>query len=549
MEDPTLAYVRIGRGRVLRASLRARLAAGAVLLFLEKICLNLFVDFDSAQAAQGLGAAVRISQHWGFRFLMTLAIALALFAYVHGSSRLAEVDAATRAAPPRPKWLVLHAALLPPLAAISYLLYGDHSVHIPLALLLSSWLLLALAAVVALFTALAPWRLWRRAARELGVLWGYAAIAAAGAASAMEWSQSLWTGMARITFEAVRALLVPLIPNIQTDPATLIIDTGHFAVEVTSVCSGLEGMGLMLAFCAVWLVLCRREYRFPQALLLIPAGLALSFALNVLRIATLVLIGHAGWPDTAVYGFHSQAGWITFNAAAGLIAYASRRAFSLNRPAPRDTVIETDNPTAAYLVPFLAILAAGMLAQAFSSGFETLYFLRPAAAAVALYGYWPKVAGLDWSVSWRGAAIGLVAFAVWAIGAHYLTRPMVIPASLAAMSPAPRIAWIAIRTAASVVLVPVAEELAYRGFLLRRLVAADFSAVRFQACGPWALLVSSVAFGLGHGSLWLPGMVTGLLYGGLLIRTGRMGDAVVAHATTNAAVALAVLIGGQWQLW
>jgi exosortase E/protease (VPEID-CTERM system) len=144
-----------------------------------------------------------------------------------------------------------------------------------------------------------------------------------------------------ITFEAVRGLLAPLIPNIQTDPTTSVIDTGHFAVEVSSVCSGLEGMGLMLVFCAVWLVLCRREYRFPQALLLIPAGLVLSFALNVLRIATLVLIGHAGWPDTAVYGFHSQAGWITFNAAAGLIAHLSRRPASLNRPAPRDAMIET----------------------------------------------------------------------------------------------------------------------------------------------------------------------------------------------------------------
>jgi exosortase E/protease (VPEID-CTERM system) len=531
------------------ASLGARLAAAAGLLFLEKLCLNFFVDFSSTQAARGLGAAIRIAQHWGFRFVVTLAIALALFIYVRASDRLAKIDAATRGIPLRPKWLVLHVALLPPLAAASFLLYGDHSVHIPLALLVSSWLLLALAAVLALWTALAPWPLWRRAARESGVLLGYAALAAAGAASAMQWSQGLWTGMARITFEAVRGLLAPLIPNIQTDPSTLIIDTGHFAVEVSSVCSGLEGMGLMLAFCGVWLVLCRREYRFPRALLLIPAGLVLSFVLNVLRIATLVLIGHAGWPDTAVYGFHSQAGWITFNAAAGLIVYVSRRPLGRESPAPRDAIVETENPTAAYLVPFLAILAAGMLARAFSAGFETLYFLRPAAAAVALYWYWPKVAALDWSVSWRGAATGLMAFVVWAVGAHYFTQAMPIPTSLAAMPPALRIAWITIRTAASVVLVPVAEELAYRGYLLRRLVAADFSAVRFQSCGPWALVVSSVVFGLGHGSLWLPGMVTGLLYGALLIRTGRMGDAVVAHATTNAAVALSVLIGEQWQLW
>ncbi len=33
------------------------------------------------------------------------------------------------------------------------------------------------------------------------------------------------------------------------------------------------------------------------------------FALNALRIAILMLIGNAGFPDVAAYGFHSQAGW------------------------------------------------------------------------------------------------------------------------------------------------------------------------------------------------------------------------------------------------
>jgi exosortase E/protease (VPEID-CTERM system) len=524
-------------------------ATAAALLFLEKWGLNFFVDFAGAQAARGIGAAVRIAQHWGFRFLVTLAITLALLTYVRGRERLAEVDAAARGAPFRMKWLLLHAALLPPIAVVSLLLYGDHGLRIPFLVLLSSWLLLAFAAVFAVFTAIAPWPLWLRGARELGILWLYAAIAATGAAAAIQWSQALWTGMARTTFAAVQTLLAPLIPGLRADPAALTLDTGRFAVEVTSVCSGLEGMGLMLVFCGVWLAAFRREYIFPQALLLIPAGLMLVFVLNVLRIATLVLIGHAGWPDTAVYGFHSQAGWIAFNGAAVLIAFASKKSPWLSRSAWRDTVIETENPTAAYLVPFLAILAAGMLARAFSAGFETLYVFRPVAAAVALYVYWPRLASLDWRASWRGVATGLAAFVVWSIAAHFFTQHNAIPATLAAMSPTLRALWIVTRIGASVVLVPVAEELAYRGFLLRRLVAADFSAVGFQTVGAWPLIISSATFGLGHGSMWLAGVVAGLLYGALLIRSGRMGEAVVAHATTNGAVALSVLFGGQWQLW
>jgi exosortase E/protease (VPEID-CTERM system) len=411
------------------------------------------------------------------------------------------------------------------------------------------WLLLALLSVLALFVALAPWALWRRGASELGVLWWYALAAAGIAASSIQWSQGLWTGGARMTFAAVYYLLAPFIPQLRADPATLVIDTGRFAVQVSAVCSGLEGSALMLAFCGAWLTLFREEYIFPRALILIPTGVVVSFALNILRIIALVLIGHAGWFEMAVYGFHSQAGWIAFNCGAGLIALISKTNPWLNRTATSGRTGGTENMTAAYLVPFLAILAAGMVARALSTGFETLYFLRPLAATFALYRYWPKLTALDWRVSWRGPAIGAAAFLLWDVAAHYVTKPTHMPGTLATMSPFARDLWVAMRVGGSVLVVPVAEELAYRGFLLRRLVATEFETVPFQRIGPWPLLLSAAVFGLGHGSMWLPAIGAGLLYGTLLIRTGRMGEAVVAHAMTNVLVTLQVLFGNQWQLW
>ncbi|HEY0341242.1 MAG TPA: CAAX prenyl protease-related protein, partial [Steroidobacteraceae bacterium] len=162
---------------------------------------------------------------------------------------------------------------------------------------------------------------------------------------------------------------------------------------------------------------------------------------------------------------------------------------------------------------------------------------------------WPALRSLSWSVSWRGPAVGLVVFGCWALGAHFLTSQTPIPSKLAALSPTLGGLWIAIRIGSSVILVPLAEELAYRGFLLRRLVAAEFQTVRFQAVRPWALLVTAIAFGVGHGSMWLPGIAAGLLYGAELIRSGSMGEAVAAHATTNGLIAAWVLLGDQWQLW
>jgi membrane protease YdiL (CAAX protease family) len=61
--------------------------------------------------------------------------------------------------------------------------------------------------------------------------------------------------------------------------------------------------------------------------------------------------------------------------------------------------------------------------------------------------------------------------------------------------------------------------------------------------------VTAIAFGVLHGALWLPGIAAGVAYGLLLMRTGRMGEAVAAHATSNLLLAIWVLAAGQWQLW
>ncbi len=161
----------------------------------------------------------------------------------------------------------------------------------------------------------------------------YAVVAALLGTGVWQWSDKLWVPAAGLTFDLVRLVLYPLLPTLSADTATRVLATDQFEVEVSDVCSGLEGMGLILAFSVAWLVYFRREYVFPRALLLIPVGLAAMFALNVFRIAALMLIGNAGYPDVASFGFHSQAGWIAFNSVACGLVFVSRRSSWLNRVA------------------------------------------------------------------------------------------------------------------------------------------------------------------------------------------------------------------------
>ena len=519
------------------------------MLFAEKSALNLLVDFRLADAAGGLAVLFRLAQHFGLRFAVTFAVALALLLYVRTDPALLELNNEGREAPLQPAWLALHCVLMAAVAGAVRNLYGDHGLHLPFAVLGSAAVLLSAAATLALLLALAPWPLWHRVARAVGMRWAYSAFAAAVGTGAILWSQELWAPTAQLTFDLVRDVLSPVLPTLQADAAARILRTPRFAIEVSSICSGLEGVGLMLAFCSAWLFYFRAEYRFPRALLLVPAGVLLIFALNIVRIAALVLIGNAGYPAIAVYGFHSQAGWIAFNCAACGLAFASRRSRWLNRTVTRDDRALTTNSTAAYLLPLLGILAAGMISRASSSGFETWYALRLIVAAAALAIGWRPLTRLDWRFGWRGIAVGAAVFALWLGAARLILAPHAMPAPLAAMPAWGRMLWIVSRALTAVLLVPIAEELAYRGYLMRRLRAEDFESVAFASVGWGSLLVTAIAFGVLHGALWLPGIAAGVAYGLLLMRTGRMGEAVAAHATSNLLLAIWVLAAGQWQLW
>jgi membrane protease YdiL (CAAX protease family) len=64
-----------------------------------------------------------------------------------------------------------------------------------------------------------------------------------------------------------------------------------------------------------------------------------------------------------------------------------------------------------------------------------------------------------------------------------------------------------------------------------------------------ALALTAIIFGAAHGALWIPGIFAGLAFGLVLIRRGRFGEAVAAHAAANALIAASVLGWDQWQLW
>ena len=529
-----------------------RAVALAVLFAAELTVLSVWLDSGSLRAQSNV---IRFIHQWGAWILRVIVGFAALFGtliWLKNKSRLAGLDADLKHLSLQKRFLAAHVLAMAVFVLLSSRLFAVSLSAAGSTLLACAWILSGLMAIVAGALAFIPAFAWRRVIEGTGPLWIYTLAAIIVACFAGNSSRELWVPVSRITFALVRLMLAPFYAHIVADPASMTLGTSRFSVEIAPECSGFEGMGLIAAFSIVWLFLFRRECRFPQALSLVPAGIILIFLLNAVRIALLIAIGDGGAQGIALGGFHSQAGWISFNVMAlGLAASARNlRWISVHPYRDQAAPVLRENPVAPWVLPFVAILAAGMLTRAVSAEFEWLYPARFVVAATTLWIFRRAYASLDWKVSLAGPFAGLLVFAIWILpdvlsGSH--AEP--VPAALTTALPWQRFIWITVRALAAATTVPLAEELAFRGFLLRRLVSADFEAVPFNRLPWFPILVSSVLFGLLHGQRWLAGSVAGLLYAFVVRRRGHFGEAVTAHATTNVLIAGSVLLRGQWQLW
>jgi exosortase E/protease (VPEID-CTERM system) len=444
------------------------------------------------------------------------------------------------------RWIALHAAGVA-LLVLPLVVTGGQGLAERFALAAMSWAPGAAAAAVGGVLWLAPPRGW--AALERGERRAIVPIFAAAALlpDLAEAALPLWDlrGLTAATFLAVFLLLRGTSAEAAADPATFVIGVDDFFVHIARQCSGVEGFALVTAFTALYAVLFRAEVRPSRfALVVLPLGLLASWWLNVLRIAALILIGAHLSPGIAVNGFHSYAGWMFFVALAlGMLWLVQRSDWLHRRPvrAVAPALPLRADPVAAAILPFVAFMAAGVVAGALFSHPDLGYPLVALvlAGTVALFGpHFRRILP-------EGDPVPLAAGV--AVGAGWIALDRLTPAAggealaagLAALPAWALAGWIAARLAGTVILVPLVEEAFFRGYLLARL---DRGGLAWRVA---AVAVSTVLFAALHGR-WLAAALAGLVFALAMLRRGRLGDAVAAHMAANAVVALWATMQGDW---
>jgi len=146
--------------------------------------------------------------------------------------------------------------------------------------------------------------------------------------------------------------------------------------------------------------------------------------------------------------------------------------------------------------------------------------------------------------------VGVVVFAFWINADASWMKIGDATAKFIPVDSQGQLQWplIVVRWIGAALLVPVMEELFWRSFLMRWVENPTFEAVVPQNVGLRAVVLSTFVFMLAH-TLWLGAIVAGLAYAWLYIRTGKLWVPVLAHAVTNGALGVWVVLTGNWVFW
>lgn len=219
----------------------------------------------------------------------------------------------------------------------------------------------------------------------------------------------------------------------------------------------------------------------------------------------------------------------------------------------------TRHPAFPYIAPFVAFLAFVALhsiaplpslvdeaARVALVGLVILLFSRPVVSFRA-----SRVAG--------SVAIGLVIFGLWVLPdilapgyrQSFLFNNFLTGKVAGSLSDGgqPQVFTLVLRTVRASLVVPIAEELFWRGWLMRWLLNPNFLEVPLGSWSPFSFFAAAILFATEHGPYWDVGLIVGVIFNVWMIRTKCLGDLMLAHATANASLSAYVMIAGKWEYW
>jgi len=232
----------------------------------------------------------------------------------------------------------------------------------------------------------------------------------------------------------------------------------------------------------------------------------------------------------------------------------------VNYQSASDYALERKGTDTAYIAPMATFIGIIFIASYLpESAYPWMYVARAVIVAAMLVYFWKQYTKITWNFWWLGIIVGVIGIFQW-IGMQLFLQnhfEFFKPGTTGIFnpydyfqSPGSRWAWITIRVLSASLIVPVMEELFWRDYLWRQVLAPnDF---RLAAVGEFdwkPFLGIAVVFAFVHGNWWATSIVWALMIHCLLVYTKSIGACIIAHGVTNLLLAGYVLKTRDWAFW
>jgi CAAX prenyl protease-like protein len=217
-------------------------------------------------------------------------------------------------------------------------------------------------------------------------------------------------------------------------------------------------------------------------------------------------------------------------------------------------------PTLAYVGPFAVFVVLLILADPLASVFGRWEFpIRVAILAVSIWYFSRSVLSFRVVSPVLSILLGVVVFVIWiapdalipGYREHWLFQNAIFGRLHSSIDPQllsdPLV--LAMRCIRAIVIVPIVEELFWRGWVMRWVISNDFESVAIGTYSARSMWITALLFASEHGPYWEVGLLAGLLYNWWFVRTKSLSDCILAHAVTNGALSLYVILTHKWEYW
>jgi len=202
-----------------------------------------------------------------------------------------------------------------------------------------------------------------------------------------------------------------------------------------------------------------------------------------------------------------------------------------------------------YIVPFIAYILAIPLSNIIFKNLYISYIIKVLLTGILLIFYFKKYKEIKkFKLSILGIITGIIIFLIWiSIEAFYKRIPTSIynPYDLGNNFFIP---LVLIKLAGMVLIAPLIEELFTRSFLIRILINTEYEKVKIGKFTWLSFIITVLFFGFSH-SMWLPGIITGIILNLLLYKTKDLSACIQSHAVANIVLAIYVLITQNFMYW